>query len=80
MGNVSFGAAEGGRDYLGSEQGSTDCKVSNERLGLVCGCKLILVDSNLNSIANGPLPESIVTAIEDIWIELKAEKEENYIY
>jgi hypothetical protein len=38
------------------------------------------VDSNLESIAKGPLPESIVTVIENIWSDLKPEKENNYIY
>jgi hypothetical protein len=80
MGNVSFGATGRGRDYLGSEQGSTDREVSIESRGLVCGCQLIFVDSNLKNVANGPLPESVVATIEDIWADLKAEKEDNYIY
>lgn len=34
---------------------------------------------NLKSIANGPLPEAVVAAIEEIWEGLKAKKEDHYI-
>lgn len=41
---------------------------------------LIYKDSNLKSIAKGPLPERIIADIQDIWEGLRAEKEDKYIY
>jgi hypothetical protein len=62
-------------------------RVKNRRLSGKCrtaGISLLKYtnrrDSNLKSIANGPLPEAIVTIIEHIWEGLKSTKEDKYIY
>lgn len=44
------------------------------------GSMLKPLTSNLRSIANGPLPANMVATIEEIWDNLKGEKEDNYIY
>lgn len=80
MGDVPLRIAERGRHYFGSKQGGADCEASVQLIELNCSSKLTHLNSNLKSIANGPLPESLVVTIEAIWTELKAEKEDKYIY
>ncbi|MCJ1448191.1 MAG: hypothetical protein MMC23_008705 [Stictis urceolatum] len=49
--------------------------------GIVLGAsKESQIIDNIKSISAGPLPDSVVSTIEEVWIDSKAEKEDKYVY
>ncbi|KAF4810866.1 Aflatoxin B1 aldehyde reductase member 3 [Colletotrichum tropicale] len=48
--------------------------------GIILGAsKESQIESNIKAIGNGPLPETVVAAIEALWEDLRAEREDSYI-